>query len=62
MINNKKRAIDDREGLGSDGEEVEDLRAVEDLSGSRKKGRNIVQITVSVEYTTPCATNTPEGT
>jgi hypothetical protein len=28
-MNNKKRAIVDREGLASDEEEVEDLRAVE---------------------------------
>jgi hypothetical protein len=28
-MNNKKRAIADREGLASDEEEVEDLRAVE---------------------------------
>jgi hypothetical protein len=30
-MNNKKRAIADREGLASDEEEVEDLRAVEKI-------------------------------
>ena len=30
-MNNKKRSIDDREGLESDEEEVEDLRAVEKI-------------------------------
>jgi hypothetical protein len=30
--------------------------------GSVTEGRNPIHITVSVEPTTPCATNTPEGT
>jgi hypothetical protein len=75
-MNNKKRAIADREGLESDEEEVEDLRAVEKIEeilhatyerktggpGSGTEGRTPIQITVSVEPTTPCATNTPERT
>jgi hypothetical protein len=70
-MNKKKRAIADREGLISDEEEVEDLRAVEKIEeilhatyerkiggpGSRTKGRNPIYITVSVEPTTPCATS-----
>jgi hypothetical protein len=48
-MNNKKRAIADREGLESDEEEVEDLRAVEKIEeilvqhmkgNRRSKGRN----------------------
>jgi hypothetical protein len=75
-MNNKKRAIADREGLASDEEEVEDLWAMEKIEeilcatyerktrgpGSGTEGRTPVQITVSVEPTTPCVTNTPEGT
>jgi hypothetical protein len=30
-MNNKKRSIDDREGLASDEEEVEDLQAVDQI-------------------------------
>jgi hypothetical protein len=75
-MNNKKRAIVDREGLESDEEEVEDLWAVEQIEEilcttyerkiggprSRTKGITPIQITVSVEPTTPCVTNTPERT
>jgi hypothetical protein len=75
-MNNKKRAIADREGLASDEEEVEDLWDVEKIEeilcttyerktrgpGSGTEGRTPIQITVSVEPTTPCATNTPERT
>jgi hypothetical protein len=62
--------------LENDEEEVEDLRAVEQIEEilcaiyERKargpwlgiEGKTLVQIIVSVEPTTPCATNTPEGT
>jgi hypothetical protein len=75
-MNNKKRAIADREGLASDEEEVEDIHDVEYIeeilctiyerkTGGPKEGtegRTPIQITVSVEPTTPCATNTPERT
>jgi hypothetical protein len=75
-MNNKKRAIADREGLVSDEEEVEDLWAVEKIEeilcatyerktrglGSGIEGITPVQIIVSVEPTTPCATNTPKRT
>jgi hypothetical protein len=75
-MNNKKRAIVDRQGLESDEEEVEDLWVVEKIKEilhtmykmktgvprSRTEGRTPIQITVSVEPTTPCATNTPERT
>jgi hypothetical protein len=75
-MNNKKRAIVDREGLGSDEEEVEDLQAMEKIEEilcatyERKKGgpkegtKGItpIQIIVSVEHKTPCATNTLERT
>jgi hypothetical protein len=75
-MNNNKRAIADREGLESDEEEVEDLWDVEHIEEilrtiyKRKKrglrsgteGRTLVQITVSVEPTTPCVTNTYERT
>jgi hypothetical protein len=73
-MNNKKRAIDDSEGLERDEEEVEDIQAMEKIEeilhvmyerkieGPRSgtNGRNPIQNTVSVEPTTPCATNTPE--
>jgi hypothetical protein len=73
-MNSKKIAIDDREGLTSDEKEVEDLWAVEQIEeilhvtyerkvgGPRSgtKGRTQIQITVSVEPTTPCATDTLE--
>jgi hypothetical protein len=75
-MNNKKRAIADREGLESDEEEVEDLQAVEKIEeimcatyerktcGPRvgTKGRTPIHVSVSVEPITPCATNTPEIT
>jgi hypothetical protein len=75
-MNNKKRAIIDREGLASDEEEVEDLQAMEQIEeimhatyerkiggpSSGTEGRTPIQITISVEPTTPCATNTPERT
>jgi hypothetical protein len=73
-LNNKKRVIDDREGLASNQEEVDDLRAMEKIEeilhakyerktrGPRSgiEGRTPIQIIVSVEPTTPCVTNTPE--
>jgi hypothetical protein len=73
-MNNKKRAIADREGLASDEEELEDLWAMEKIEeilcatyerkirGRRvgTEGRTPIHITVSVEPTTPCATNTQE--
>jgi hypothetical protein len=72
-MNNKKRAIAEREGLESDEEEVEDLRAVEKIeeilhatyerktSGPRvgTEGRTPIHVSVSVEPINPCATNTP---
>jgi hypothetical protein len=75
-MNNKKRAIVDKEGLASDEEEVEDLQAVEKIEEimcatyerkiggprERTKGRTPIQINVSVEPTTLCATNTLERT
>jgi hypothetical protein len=75
-MNNKKRAIADREGLASDEEEVEDLHVVDQIEeimratyerkigGPRvgTKGRTPIQINVSVEPITPCVTSTPERT
>ena len=75
-MNNKKKAIADREGLASDEEEVEDLHVVEQIEeimratyerkigGPRvgTKGRTPIQINVSVEPITPCVTSTPERT
>jgi hypothetical protein len=75
-MNNKKRTIADSKGLASDEEEVEDLRDMKKIEkilyetykrkkrgpGSGTKGRTPVQITVSVEPTTPCVTNRPEIT
>jgi hypothetical protein len=75
-MNNKKRAIVDREGLESDEEEVEDLWVVEKIeeilrttyerktSGPRAgtEGITPIHVSVSVEPITPCATNTPERT
>jgi hypothetical protein len=72
-MNNKKRAITDREGLGSDEEEVDDLWAMEQIEeilcatyemktgGPRegRKGKTLIHVSVSVEPITPCATNTP---
>jgi hypothetical protein len=75
-VNTKKRAIAVREGLESDEEEVEDLRAMEQIEEilhtkyERKtrglrvetKGSNPIHINVSVESINPCATNTPKST
>jgi hypothetical protein len=75
-MNNKKRSIADREGLASYEEEVEDLQSVEQIEEilcakyerkirgivSGTKGKTPVEITISVEPTTPCVTNTPKGT
>jgi hypothetical protein len=75
-MNNKKRAIADREGLTSDEEEVEDLWALKQIEEilhttyERKKGglragaegRNPIQVSVTVEPITPCATSTLERT
>jgi hypothetical protein len=72
-MNNKKRAIVEIEGLASDEEEVEDLRAMEQIekilcetyetktSGPRAgiEGRTPIHASVSVEPINPCATNTP---
>jgi hypothetical protein len=73
-MNNKKRVIVDREGLESDEEEVEGLRAMENIEeilqetyerkigGPREgtKGITPIQINVSVEPINPCATSTLE--
>jgi hypothetical protein len=75
-MNNKKRGIAARKGLASDEEEVEDLRAVEQIEeilrvtyerkirGPRAEtiGITPIHISVSVEPINPCATNTPERT
>ena len=75
-MNNKKRAITDREGLKSDEEEVEDLRAVEQIEEilcvtyERKtrglrvgiEGNTLIHISVSVEPIKPCVTNIPRRT
>jgi hypothetical protein len=75
-MNNKKRTISEREGLTSDEEEVEDIRAVEKIEeilratytrkirGPREvtKGITPIHVSVSVEPMNPCATNTPEIT
>jgi hypothetical protein len=75
-MNNKKRAIAEREGLESDEEEVEDLWDVEQIEeilcatyerkmrGPREgtEGRTPIHVNVSVEPITPCATSTPERT
>jgi hypothetical protein len=75
-MNNKKRAIADREGLESDEEEVEDLWLWRRLRKScmqtyeRKiggpragtEGKTPIHVSVSVEPITPCATSTPERT
>jgi hypothetical protein len=74
-MNNKKRDILDREGLANDEEEVEDLWDVENIeeipyetyeNKTRVPGLGIggtpIHITISVEPTTPCVTNTPERT
>jgi hypothetical protein len=75
-VKKKKRFIAKREGLASDEEEVEDLRAVEQIEeilcttyerkmrGPRagREGSNPIHINVSVEPINPCATNTPKIT
>jgi hypothetical protein len=75
-VNTKKRVIATREGLESDEEEVEDLRAVEQIEeilratyerktrGPRTGGEDShpFHINVSVEPINPCATNTPKRT
>jgi hypothetical protein len=75
-VNTKKRVIATREGLASDEEEVEDLRAVEQIEeilhakyerkmrGPRMggEGNHPIHINVSVEHINPCATNTPKRT
>jgi hypothetical protein len=75
-MNNKKRAIADREGLEINEEEVEDLWGMDNIEeimhttyerkiegpNAGTKGRTPTQITVNVEPTTPCANNTPKRT
>ena len=75
-INNKKRAITEREGLVSDEEEVEDLRDMEQIEeilratyerktrDPRMEREDIhpFHINVSVEPINPCVTNTPQRT
>ena len=75
-VNTKKRFVAAREGLASDEEEVEDLRAVEKIDeilhatyerkkrGQRmgREGNNPIHINVSVEPINSCATNTPKMT
>jgi hypothetical protein len=72
-MNTKKRAIVAREGLASDEEEVEDIRALEKIEEilretyERKKrgprdgieGSAPIHISFSVEPINPCTTNTP---
>jgi hypothetical protein len=72
-LNNKKRAITDREGLESDEEEVEISRLWRILRKSYMKHMNgrqevhgqdqketLLSTSFSVEPITPCATNTPK--
>jgi hypothetical protein len=73
-MNNKKRSIEDREGLVSDEEEVKDLWTMEEIEeilcatyerktrGPRVGTKGRTPIHVSVEPITPCATNTPKRT
>jgi hypothetical protein len=75
-VNTKKRVVAAREGLESDEEEVEDLRAVEKIEeimhatyerktrGPRTGGEDShpFHINVNVEPINPCATNTPKRT
>jgi hypothetical protein len=75
-VNTKKRVVAMREGLESDEEEVEDLRAVEQIEeilratyerktrGPRMGGEDShpFHINVSVEPINPCVTNTPKRT
>jgi hypothetical protein len=75
-VNTKKRVVATREGLASDEEEVEDLRAVDQIEeilratyerkmrGPRtgREDNNPIHINVSVEPINPCATNIPKRT
>jgi hypothetical protein len=75
-LNNKKRVLVTREGMESDEEELDELRAVEhieeimhatyerNMRGPREgiEGNTPIHISVSVEPISPCATNTPRRT
>jgi hypothetical protein len=75
-VNTKKRVVAMREGLASDEEDIEDLRAMEQIEeilrakNERKtrcprtggEGNNPIHINVSVEPINPCVTNTPKRT
>jgi hypothetical protein len=75
-VKTKKRIVATREGLASDEEDVEDLRAMEQIEeimcttyerktrGPREgiEGSDPIHINVSVEPINPCATNTPKTT
>jgi hypothetical protein len=75
-VKTKKRVVAAREGLASDEEEVEDLRAVAQIEeilcvtyerkmrGPRKgrEGINPIHINVSVEPINPCVIDTPKRT
>jgi hypothetical protein len=75
-MNTKKRSVAEREGLASDEEEVEDLRAVEYIeeilcATYERKTRGPItggeenhsfHINFNVEPINPCATNTPKRT
>ena len=75
-VKTKKRIVAMREGLKSDEEDVEDLRAMEKIEeimcttyerktrGPRAggEGNHPIHINVSVEPINPCATNTPKRT
>jgi hypothetical protein len=75
-VNTNKRVVAAREGLESDEEEVEDLRAMEQIEeilrttyewktrGPRTKGEDShpFHINVSVEPINPCVTNRPKRT
>jgi hypothetical protein len=75
-VNTKKRFVAEREGLASDEEEVEDLRAMEQIKeilranyerkmrGPRTEGERShpFNVNVSVEPINPCVTNTPKRT
>jgi hypothetical protein len=73
-VNTKKRSIAVMEGLACDEEEVEDLRAVEQIEEilcatyerkmrgprMRGEGNHPIHINVNVESINPCVTNTPK--
>jgi hypothetical protein len=75
-VNTKKRVVTTMEGLASDEEEVEDLRAMEKIEEilhttyerktrdprARREGNDPIHVNVSVEPLNPCVTNTPTGT